>query len=1707
MGGGAVKFSCGRDETCERYFHIQNVVDACPASRARLRGGSSLLAACARTGDETGNVQDNKKKILMSSTTAINMFNHRVDRKRARSWPLAVGCRGIGGNFGCFGFAMGIRYAQRVVAEHCGWVASPLLAVSATRAIPVGAVMTLGSNGDETSSTHQMQSSEESDDLDCESRRPFRIPDVMRKMVTSACGMASHRRGRSAGGSAPHGEERRGTTSSPARETSRGVRGGEEERRAQNLWCDYSKRVWYLDWASQDGSDPLQPPCGPLLFVAVRADRTRRAGSIVQWVDDGEYNFKFMLKKHYRSDGSVDGIAKGCKVAGRMFGGYDRRAMSLPHFVPLAPGHDEAVHITDFLEVWAKSGTSISVVDVGPRTSISGHVGFAGGECSEGGMGGQGGLPATPPDQEVGMSDDSEDDHPRAPLKPGLHVSRRHGLLGKSTPHGGGDGERLRQGSESTTPRALVERIGSFVRGMQVAEVSPRDRAGVLAQLQTELSQKREASGNVAGEEEVSEQGLFRERSAERTQSGGKRNLPDEEEREGLGALKRQRKVGGSARTPTTREGGSVEKRKRVEGGDETPKDSSTQRRTGESSGKRSKSSRGKKADEGDNGEGDDDVEINLNAFNLDNAFFLEMQTGVQKDVVLHIHPERILAIPNREDAYNHRSFDEFLVDTIASAMIDCYERKDMRYTKPIFVLAPIVVPPENGEPVVHVLPADFDSSHPEKYWYYPVCGQHNARAAMMVKDHPVFDYYNFCKWPFRPIYFPDDEFDGYAHTHQFGNSVWEEPDVMHILFKGEDPRLLTHPVYEGAVAEDDAAALRRKQKVTPTDVEEKSFKSLTFADIGNLTQRGALYKDGERNPNKLCNHLLFFYGVADAVLFLGKPHAPVVWSLLQQGKHVLAVDGDTTQLEYTVQYVTHEVSSKAYPCDFHHIVVEPVYDPNKDMFFKLTPKKRRPVYSFLYGEQPRLRFDPQYVVRKEVAIAVLQGYHGASRADAVSFIKRLEYVFLNEDVVDPADFTLDKYKLAFGEEDDFNIETEQEESVEDDLFDLDGQLAIFNAQVFESPSVCKPGTPLATPTSRGPTPVSSSAPVKRGGLSRLRSSPGEPIRLTLQPECLRPGHPVPPDHPHLKALATPFHMGDKHTFSTAEDWGHDIVWHPDHFQPVLLDGEWAVAVRDASGGWIYDDRWDLETFESGAYDAVLERLSEVNRRSEDDPALREYGDTMFELLQSNKWLEVSSAFYALPSSPSIKQVSWELPEVTPSAGVVKRKSRGKDGDEDGEGGGQRGTGGGSEQRSTKQRSPGHAGGGEGKKGSREKKKPCSGEKTKHHRGDGQGSDINRDEDGGVLAVTGSTSMETGNDLRPGCITRPGEQDPVISSTSETQFVDAVGGAGVAKHGTCFAQLQKRLADCLGSIRTSETTSLSGTQCLPGSETTTHHGSGSDKLEPCSVSPQKEVQINPNHEGRAIEGAELSTELERVVRVSENPGDEIRIHSNQGAVSAMTDDRCQDAIMLCVEAHKELQADCPTEVMLCVEAHKELQADCPTEGELATNSNVEPNTLGAELAVVSDSSVKAVMSASLETAGARMNPNQGPVNMFLPDASLETTVIWIHPRHTDEGLQLAGVEGCRLLTTLDKDNSADDRIDLTLSNVGMELPVQSGYDDPLYSALHNEAMGEDVLKKAFDTVGDRFLYLSNDDKDTAYGDKKLRGGEVLLDIHGTLSPT
>ncbi|GBG78317.1 hypothetical protein CBR_g26346 [Chara braunii] len=1335
-----------------------------------------------------------------------------------------------------------------------------------------------------------------------------------------------------------------------------------------------------------------------------------------------------------------------------MFGGYGRGAMSLPSFVPLAPGHDEAVHVTDFLEVWASTVPSGSAMDVGPGTSISGPVGFAGGECFERRMGGQDGLPASPSDQEVGMSDDSEDDHPRAPLKPGLHGSRRQGFLGESTPRGGGIGERLQQASRIDDSSSSGRKDRSQVREVRGSDETTRSARRAPAQLQTEASPQREAGGNVAGEDEGFELGLFREKSLEMTQSGGKRNLLGEEEREGVGAMKRQRKEGGSARTPTTREGGSVEKRKRVGGGDETPKESSARRRSGESFEKRSKSSREKKEDEGESGEGDDDVEINLNAFNLDNAFFIEMKTGVQRDVVLHIHPERILPIPDWEDAYNHRSLDEFLVDTIASAMIDCYERKDMRYTKPIFVLAPVVAPLEKDKPVVRVLPGDFDDSHPEKYWYYPVCGQHNARVAMKVKEHPVFNYYNFCKWPFRPIYFPDDEFDGYAHVSCEDNmkdkknpprlQVLSMRDIRNIWKIKGKPRVVLRN------------ASKKKEEVRKwVQFIALAMKKTPYTPLWNLSTEG---KKKKKWAEKLQYYLPL--AMADDSIFAWGEKFYDEWS---RGK-LLASNGR----RWTEKPPTHDEVAKpglSTVTDSQglkkHVWYVKVDDPSLKKDKGKAKKGAEEKTYYVQVPEPDVHCGKELVdltdrEKKRLLNGVLN-LNVVSRRQLLEEFKDkgLDDKLWNESrnfFTDTA--YVNKCPLFLGCQHDNNIKK---------------TVALVNNQHFPAEwkrVILSVITGECAQSKRGPRGIDECINIlwtKTSALTTLAQFTVDPLRAI----------------DHKEALGKLGHQLRSHTCVL------DLCGNVDR---ARWDSGTFASLSEFLG-FVCQDYWTLVVFVP-----CLWNLSFMT-------SLSAHGATR---CYTGKWVRKTASKKTHQFGNSV----WE------ELDVMHIIFKGDD-----QGGRQRGTGGGSEQRSTRQRSPGHEGGGEGGKGSREKKKPRSGEKTKHHRGDGHVSDFDRDEDSGVLAVTGSTSMKTGNDFRPGWITRPGEQDPVISSTSATQFIDVVDGAVVAKDETCFAQLQKRLADCLGSIRTTETTTLSGTHCLEGSETTTYHGSDSHKLEPCSVLPQKEVRINPNPEANTVERVQRSMELERVVLVSENPGGEIRIHPNQEDVSAMTDDRCKDAVMLRIE--------------VC----KELEAHCPAEGELATSFNVESRTLGDEclvavralLPVLSDSPVKTDTSAPLETAGAQMNPNQGPVSMSLHDAALETTLIRMHPRHTDVGLELAGVEGCGHVTTLDKadgsspTHSADDQIEPTLSGVrfprvtsghdmrvvGLEQRGEAVYDDPLYSGLHDEAMGEAILKKASCAVGDSFFYLSDDDKNTAHEDKKLRGGQVLLDIHGTLSPT
>ncbi|GBG69241.1 hypothetical protein CBR_g3940 [Chara braunii] len=566
--------------------------------------------------------------------------------------------------------------------------------------------------------------------------------------------MATQGEAHFAGGSYPLVEETQRTMSTSVTAPSRVGRSGQEPKRALTMWCNYNKWVWYMDWACEHASNPLKPRCGAVLFIHGRDQKIHLVGSITAWAYEDDDIIKFYLRKLYRRDGSVDEHAKGCMVSWKRLGGYGGRAATLQFFVPMMPGEDVVVHLKDFLEVWVAKIHPNHDMDLPPQTSISNPIAAAGGDRPREGARGEG-QPSTPLNPVVGMSDDSEEECTRAPLKVVVQEPCRRGL-GEQSP-----GRRVRQSLEKaprdTSPHCVSKTVIDLVRSLtggrhhsekqvekgkqMVASLSDSHVGGSVVReacgtgettlsvhhtpllVDTKASPRRDASGNVALEEEEMVDFETMHQSPSGTPlSGGK----------------------GIGQTPKTQERGSVQKRKRGGGGEETPKEPSRRRKTGESSGKGRQPAKGRITDEGPSGGGDSDVEVNKKNFDLDKAFFLEMKTGVQKDVVLYIHPERILPIPDWEDAYNHHSLDDFLMDGIVQAMVEAYNVKDKKYTKLIFVLAPIVAPPEKNTHAECVLPDDFDVTTPERYWYYPVSGQHNAAAAMNVKDYPMFKHYSF---------------------------------------------------------------------------------------------------------------------------------------------------------------------------------------------------------------------------------------------------------------------------------------------------------------------------------------------------------------------------------------------------------------------------------------------------------------------------------------------------------------------------------------------------------------------------------------------------------------------------------------------------------------------------------------------------------------------------------------------------------------------------------------------------------------------------------------------------------------------------------------------------------------------------------------------------------------------------------------------------
>ncbi|GBG69849.1 hypothetical protein CBR_g4678 [Chara braunii] len=154
-------------------------------------------------------------------------------------------------------------------------------------------------------------------------------------------------------------------------------------------------------------------------------------------------------------------------------------------------------------------------------------------------------------------------------------------------------------------------------------------------------------------------------------------------------------------------------------------------------------------------------------------AFWLEYERNDGGEIVeelpvqLLIDPKKVCDIPPWERYYNHRSLNRETVDDIKDAMLSQFrEKKGKIWTKNPPVLAPIYKSvTRRPDKAARVHKDVFKPEDKDKYYYYPVNGQHTVAAVKELESEPIFDLWKMHSWPARVVWFSDRDFAGYRQV------------------------------------------------------------------------------------------------------------------------------------------------------------------------------------------------------------------------------------------------------------------------------------------------------------------------------------------------------------------------------------------------------------------------------------------------------------------------------------------------------------------------------------------------------------------------------------------------------------------------------------------------------------------------------------------------------------------------------------------------------------------------------------------------------------------------------------------------------------------------------------------------------------------------------------------------------------------------------
>ncbi|GBG81166.1 hypothetical protein CBR_g31842 [Chara braunii] len=166
-----------------------------------------------------------------------------------------------------------------------------------------------------------------------------------------------------------------------------------------------------------------------------------------------------------------------------------------------------------------------------------------------------------------------------------------------------------------------------------------------------------------------------------------------------------------------------------------------------------------------------------------------------------------------------------------------------------------------------------------------------------------------------------------------------------------------------GEQAGDLSALVRRERRPKMlANVVEKNFTPTKLKMAGMEPREKFAYEGMEKEPNAMVETLEHFCLADEAVIFLGKSHAALIWELLKNHRHCIVLEGEGMKFEFLVQFVTKMVKSGLYFANF--VKPPPRHDEKRDLVYKVGQNIVN-IWEFLFETKPQNRGERAYVVRR----------------------------------------------------------------------------------------------------------------------------------------------------------------------------------------------------------------------------------------------------------------------------------------------------------------------------------------------------------------------------------------------------------------------------------------------------------------------------------------------------------------------------------------------------------------------------------------------------------------------------------------------------------------------------------------------------------------------------------------------------------------------